>query len=160
MKNTVISFTSVKLPNGWLGNMSPYPISYDGKIWRTLEALFQALRFDNEEIREIIRNEKSPMASKMMAKKFKSEMVVVPMSELDVYNMRMCLKLKLEQHPKIQYLLKATENKTIIEDIGNRKGERHQFWGAKWNGLEWEGHNVMGKLWMELRGNMDTKPFS
>jgi N-glycosidase YbiA len=154
MKSTVITFTSVKLPFGWLGNMSPYPINYDGKIWRTTEALFQALRFESDEIREIIRNEKSPMAAKMMAKKFKSEMVVVPMSETDVNNMRLCLRLKYEQHSEIQLLLKATENKIIIEDIGNRKGERHKFWGVKWNGAEWEGQNKMGKLWMELREEM------
>jgi ribA/ribD-fused uncharacterized protein len=154
MKKTVLTFTSVKLPHGWLGNMSPYPIKYDRKIWRTSEALFQALRFESEEIREIIRNEKSPMAAKMMAKKFKNEMIIVPMSELDVNNMRMCLKLKYEQHPKIQFLLKETENKIIIEDIGKRNGERHKFWGARWNGLEWEGENMMGKLWMELRAEI------
>ena len=46
-----ISFTKVSLPFGWLGNMSPFPILYEGKEWKTTEALFQALRFDDESIK-------------------------------------------------------------------------------------------------------------
>lgn len=57
----VIGFTKVKLPYGWLGNMSPYPIEFGGKIYKTSEALFQALRFNDEEIQEIIISEKSPI---------------------------------------------------------------------------------------------------
>jgi predicted NAD-dependent protein-ADP-ribosyltransferase YbiA (DUF1768 family) len=34
---------------GWLGNMSPHPVKYEGKWWLTAEALFQALRFGKYE---------------------------------------------------------------------------------------------------------------
>ena len=51
---TIIPFTKTGLPNGYLGNMFPSPIEYDGKVWKTAEALFQALRFDDDEIRELI----------------------------------------------------------------------------------------------------------
>lgn len=54
----VVSFTKVSLPHGWLGNMSPYPINFGGVIWRTSEALFQSLRFKDNEIKELIRVEK------------------------------------------------------------------------------------------------------
>jgi predicted NAD-dependent protein-ADP-ribosyltransferase YbiA (DUF1768 family) len=64
-----ISFTEIKLPNGWLGNMSPYKINYLNKEWRTTEALFQALRFSDDVIQEKIRLDKSPMTAKMVAKK-------------------------------------------------------------------------------------------
>src|SRR5262249_49560871 len=63
----VIAFTKVDLPYGWLGNMAPFPVMHDGRGYRTTEALFQALRFDQEPIREAIRGEKSPMAAKMRA---------------------------------------------------------------------------------------------
>ena len=43
----IISFSKVALPYGWLGNMAPYPIIYEGKRWRTIEALFQSLRFNS-----------------------------------------------------------------------------------------------------------------
>jgi predicted NAD-dependent protein-ADP-ribosyltransferase YbiA (DUF1768 family) len=64
-----ISFTKTDLPYGWLGNMFAAPITYNGQIWRTSEALFQALRFEDETIREVIRNDKSPMGAKMLSKR-------------------------------------------------------------------------------------------
>lgn len=147
----MIKFTKVSLPYGWLGNMAPFPVMYNGKKWLTIEALFQALRFENEKIIEEIRLEKSPMGAKMKAKKNKLLYVVEPMSEKDLENMRMCVRLKLEQHPRLVGQLLATNDQLICEDIGKRNGERHKFWGAKEINGVWEGKNMMGKIWMELR---------
>jgi hypothetical protein len=61
--------------------------------------LFQALRFHDPEIQNIIRLEKSPMGAKMKVKKYKDKMVMAAMSEKDVENMGTCVKLKLDQHP-------------------------------------------------------------
>ena len=149
-----ISFTKVDLPYGWLGNMAPYPIIYEDKEWRTSEALFQAMRFDSNEIKEIIRNEKSPMAAKMKAKSNKCSYIVQPMSEKDIDNMRLCLNLKFNQHSSLKEKLLKTGEHTIIEDIGSRRGARHEFWGAYKNEKnEWVGNNLMGKLLMPLREN-------
>lgn len=95
-KSVVIEFTKVDMPWGWLGNMFASPIEYNGKKWLTSEALFQALRFEDEEIRELIRIEKSPMGAKMKAKGNKNRMVIEPMSEKDVENMKMVVRLKFE----------------------------------------------------------------
>ena len=147
----VINFTKVDLPYGWLGNMAPYPIQLNGQVWRTSEALFQALRFDNLEIREVIRDQKSPMSAKMKAKPYKEQMVVAPCSPQDLDNMRLCIRLKFDQHSALKEKLMKTADHEIIEDIGARAGARHLFWGAKRiNGL-WQGENNMGKLLMELR---------
>ncbi len=149
-----ISFTKVDLPYGWLGNMAPYPIIYEDKEWRTSEALFQAMRFDSNEIKEIIRNEKSPMAAKMKAKSNKCSYIVQPMSEKDIDNMRLCLNLKFNQHSSLKEKLLKTGEHTIIEDIGSRRGARHEFWGAYKNEKnEWVGNNLMGKLLMQLKEN-------
>ena len=147
----MITFTKVALPFGWLGNMSPYPVTYKGQIWRTTEALFQAMRFENETIKELIRAEKSPMGAKMKAKKHKAEMVIKPMSAQDVENMKTCLQLKVEQHPVLKIKLKSTRDRVIVEDIGKRKGQRHLFWGAKIQNGQPIGENTLGKLWMALR---------
>lgn len=148
-------FNKVKEEFGWLGNMAPYPIIYENQIWRTSEALFQAMRFDEPEIKEIIRNEKSPMGAKMKAKFFRENMCVEPMSDFDVKNMKKCIKLKFEQHAEIKRKLIETGKSEIIEDIGTRNGGRHKFWGAKrHNENEFEGQNVMGKLLMELRDEL------
>jgi ribA/ribD-fused uncharacterized protein len=153
MKIVVIEFTKVDLPYGWLGNMYASEIDYEGKKWRTSEALFQALRYENAEIKEIIRNEKSPIAAKMKAKskEFENQKVVVPMSERDVENMKMVVKLKFDQHEDLKNKLLKTGNHVIVENIGNRNGARHLFWGMKKVNGEWMGENKMGKILMQLR---------
>ena len=148
----IISFSKVALPYGWLGNMAPYPIIYEGKRWRTIEALFQSLRFTDENIIEAIRNEKSPMGAKMKAKSFMPSYSISPLSHQDIENMKLCLKLKFIQHSDLRNKLLKTGEHTIIEDIGSRRGARHEFWGAYKNEKnEWVGNNLMGKLLMELR---------
>jgi ribA/ribD-fused uncharacterized protein len=151
VKKVVIEFTKVDLPYGWLGNMYGSPIRYEGKIWKTSEALFQALRYDDEEIRELIRNEKSPMGAKMKAKANKDKMVVVPMSERDIENMKMVVRMKFDQNPVLKSKLKITGEHEIVENIGVRNGERHLFWGMKKVNGEWVGNNMMGKILMEIR---------
>ena len=145
-------FNGVKEPNGWMGNMAPYPIKFDGKVWLTSEALFQSMRYDDDSVKEMIRVEKSPMGAKMKAKKYRDQMVVVPMSELDVENMRKCVKMKFDAHPQLKRQLMNTKDAFIYEDIGNRNGERHKFWGAKkLSESEGDGNNMMGKILMDLR---------
>ena len=79
-------------------------------------------------------------------------MVIVPMSELDVENMRKCVKMKFDAHPQLKRQLMNTKDAFIYEDIGNRNGERHKFWGAKkLSEIEGDGNNMMGKILMDLR---------
>lgn len=40
----------VKDEGGCWGNMAPFPVEVWGKQWATTQALFQAMRFDDEEI--------------------------------------------------------------------------------------------------------------
>ena len=154
----MIWFKKVAEKYGWMGNMAPYPIMFEGKIWRTSEALFQGMRFDDEEIKEIIRKEKSPMGAKMKAKKYSDQMVVVPMTELDVEQMKKCVRMKFDQHPALKKMLLDTVGAYIYEDIGNRKGERHKFWGVKKiSENEGDGQNMMGRILMELRDELLEK---
>lgn len=146
-----IAFTKVRLPYGWMGNMAPFPVSYDDKTFRTTEALFQALRFDDTAIHEIIRAEKSAMAAKMQAKNRQDKMVIVPQSTADVDNMRMVLRLKLSTHPALREELLATGDAVIVEDCTRRPHGSGLFWGAALIDNAWTGENVLGTLWMELR---------
>jgi ribA/ribD-fused uncharacterized protein len=147
----MITFTKVKLPYGWLGNMAPYPVTYEGKEYRTTEALFQALRFDDDEVIEEIRAEKSPMSAKMIAKKHKEKMVIVPCGPRDLMNMRKVIGLKVEQHPELKEMLIGTGDETIIEDCTKRDRGSARFWGAVLVDGEWEGKNFLGKIWMIVR---------
>jgi ribA/ribD-fused uncharacterized protein len=134
---------------GWLSNMSPHPIGH----WRTAEHAFQVLRFaDDSDIRRLIKDAKSPMAAKMIAKKHATEMIVQPRTDQDVDNMTKILRLKLEQHPLLLEGLIATGSRHIVEDCTARPSESGLFWGAcrQANGT-WSGTNMLGTLWMKLR---------
>lgn len=154
----VVSFTKVSLPHGWLGNMSPFPIEFGGKTWRTSEALFQALRFKDEAIQELIRAEKSPMGAKMVMKGKSEHIVIEKHGKKDLMNMKMCLKIKLAQHPSLVDLLIATGDLPIIEDVTKRGASGgNLIWGAMLVDGEWVGQNKLGKLWMEIRETYKTK---
>ena len=89
--DSVIKFTKVDLPFGWLSNMSPHSILYKGDEYATAEALFQCLRFDDEQIQTQIWEQASPMAAKMKARKHAAQMVIEPRSEQGVENMGLVL---------------------------------------------------------------------
>jgi len=148
----VVTFTKVSLPNGWLSNMSPYPIEFGGKKWKTSEALFQSFRFNDDEIKELIRAEKSPMSAKQIMNENTDKLSIIKHSKRDVINMKMCLRIKLLYHPILIGRLIETGNKQIIEDVTARGDVGgNLFWGAMLVDGVWKGENTLGKLWMELR---------
>lgn len=147
-----ISFTKVALEYGWMGNMSPHPVVHNGLTYRTSEALFHALRLpEGHEGREKIREQKSPMAAKMVSKTLKDEYVVEPWSAEDVTNMIFCVKLKMEQHPELMSWLLATGDAMIYEDVSSRDRGSGSFWGASKTSGEWVGENILGQILMEVR---------
>ena len=161
---SVIAFTKVASPYGWLGNMSPHPVVFRGVRYRTTEALFQCLRFPNDgRVQRGILGMKSPMGAKMHAKRHRTRLKVSICDAADLKRMALCLRLKCEQHPELRAMLVATGRADLIEDCTARPrdveidGKNHAaglpFWGARWNlrSREWDGVNALGKLWMELR---------
>lgn len=150
---TILTFTKVNLPWGWLSNMSPHQVSLDEVTWRTAEHLFQALRFAQESpVRALIRAQKSPMGAKMAAKAHAGQMIVAPRSEEDLAQMRQVLRRKLAQHPDLVAELARSGDALLIEDVTRRPSQAGLFWGVadpltdRRRGLNW-----LGRLWMELR---------
>jgi hypothetical protein len=156
-----IAFTKVNLPYGWLGNMSADPVVYRGKRYRTAEALFQSMRFEKHPaVQEAIRDCTSPMSAKMVAKKHRHliEDTVERMGAEDVERMRLCIRLKVEQHPALKRLLLATGERLLVENVGTRRRVSDLFWGAYWDADQaaWVGENTLGKCWMDLRASLRT----
>lgn len=110
--------------------------------------------------RELIRNEVSPMAAKMIAKAHKDDMTVKPMSDADLVNMRIVLETKLHQHAHLIEALVETGDAILVEDVAARKNLSGLFWGAY---VTSEGTlcgaNKLGKLWMELRAQHRPSPY-
>lgn len=164
-----IAFTEAGLPYGWLGNMSGgYPVEFKGVRYPSTEALFQCLRFpDDGEAQEAIRTATTFMAKKRARKRVKENppRLRVPIcDDADLARMKLCLVLKLAQNAQLIAPLMATGTADIIEDCTARPidteidGKNHfggkPFWGAKKTAAGWEGNNALGKIWMEIRGEL------
>lgn len=162
---TIIAFTKVSMPYGWLGNMSPHPVRFgveygfpypatilEGSSFRTAEAAFQVSRLPlDHPARETIMAAKSPFAAKLAVKPFRKDFVIEPCSEDDVYNMRLVLMAKLACNPELVRELRATGDATIVEDCTKRPGANGLFWGAASINGGWKGKNMLGLLWMDIR---------
>lgn len=157
-KKSEILITRVKEPSGWLSCMSPHPVVYEGQTYRTVEALFQSLRFEGQpRIQEELRNCKSPIGAKMIARRWRAKLNrtgIWDYAESDRELMRRCLRLKLQQHPKLKLRLIETGEAIIIEDCTTHDREAARIWGQVKVKRTWVGQNILGQLWMELRSEL------
>jgi hypothetical protein len=151
----VLSFRKVDEEFGWLSNMSAHRLKVEDVWYHTCEHYFQCLRFDDRIVRGEIGSVKSPMRAKMVAKKYKEKMVVVPRSEEDLEAMRQVIRFKVQMHPNLQReLVGQNPDSVIIEDCTHRGGESAKFWGMIKSGDVWVGQNWLGRLWMDLRSEL------
>jgi ribA/ribD-fused uncharacterized protein len=157
-RKEVVSFRTTSGIHGALSNMAPgFPVLLNGMRIRSVEALYQALRFPHlpEAQREIVQQH-SPMTAKMVSRRF-IDQTRDDWSDVKIPIMRWCLRLKLAQNwQAFSEALLATGDQPIVEDSRN-----DPFWGAMPKpGEQLEGQNVLGRLLMELREKRRTTPES
>lgn len=68
-----------------------------------------------------------------------------------------CLELKLHYHPDLKQLLIETKHARIAEGCSSRPGGSGKFWGAALVNGNWQGSNVLGKLWMNIRNEFQVE---
>lgn len=164
-----IKFYEKKDPYYEFSNYAEYPVTIEGISYKTTEHYYQAQKFiyegancSNLEYAELIRSQKTPNMARILGTQeikqnfawakalrikideYKGKVISDPkwdLHKIDV--MRVALKHKFEQHPRLARLLKETGDKEIIED-----SPRDYFWGI---GRLGNGQNWLGKLLMELR---------
>lgn len=149
----------VKQAWGWMGNMAPFGVEYDGQHWPSTEALFQALRFaPDDPIRAAIRSAGTAFEAKQVALSNACSMIIAPRSSEDLDHMRMVLRLKIDQNEAVLRdrltELRKSRGIPIVEDCTSRPNESGLFWGAALIDAaagSWTGHNWLGRLWMEIR---------
>lgn len=153
-----ISFTKTKLPYGWMGNMYPCKLVHNDLEWKSTEAIFQSLRFNDEDIIESIRLSKNGFDAKQVAIQNIDKMFIERLSKQDIDNMRYCVGLKLDQNKDFKSLLLNTENLPIYEDV-TKRGDvgSNLFWGAMLVNGNWVGENILGEIWMEFRRNLSEE---
>lgn len=126
-----------------LDNFSSFKVEVDGYLYASLEEAYQSSLFlpDYPEIAEQIKNSHSAHeAQKIMQKnvekvKYTNQQQLVIMEKL--------LRLKLEQNPYVLKKLLETNDYYIVEG-----SPKDNYWG--W-GINRDGRNQLGKIWMKLR---------
>lgn len=137
----------IKIPyyensNFALHNFSAHAITYKGDVYPTAEHAFHASKFDDEKIKDEIKNAESPVAAFALGKKYKP-LRKKNWDEIKAAVLYEILTEKATQHEDVRLALLATGNEDIVEDNPN-----DAFWG---NGKDGNGRNETGKILMRIR---------
>lgn len=138
--------------DGWyvFDNYAPLQVEWRGKLYPTSEHAYQAAHFiDNyPELAEKIRLCRSPGEASDMANE-NSEFDDPDWREKRLNIMEEILRCKLRQHELVSETLRKSGNKTIVE-----MNDDDDFWG--W-GRGRNGRNELGKIWMKLREELNSR---
>ena len=156
-RDQCIFFRKTSEAFGGLSNMcAGFVIEVGNYSFLTTEALYQAFRFNEEEIQQIIMDEKSPMAAKMKSKKYR----VTTREDWDgvrIDIMEWCLRMKLKCNwQSFSTLLLSTADRKIVEE-----SHKDKFWGTVSEDAQvLAGKNILGKLLMKIREEIRDEKLS
>jgi GTP cyclohydrolase II len=140
-----IKFYHSDQPWGELSNFSHHSIFLKNKIWPTVEHFYQAQKFAGMENEEVIRQAKTAVLAKKIARSLK-ELVRVDWLGVKQQVMQEGLQAKFSQHPDLAHLLISSGSRELIEHT-----ENDMYWG---DGGDGSGQNKLGLLIMHLRSEL------
>lgn len=126
-------------------NYSSFMLEWNGKLYPTSEHAYHSEKFEDENLKEQLRNTRSAHDSQVFANTNKDKRRK-DWDDVKLDIMREILKAKVSQHPYVMKKLVESGDKELIEDSW-----RDDFWG--W-GPNKDGANHLGKLWMEIRSEL------
>lgn len=134
-------------PYGEFSNFASYAILLKGKLWPTTEHYYQAQKYQDPDLEEMIRLAPSPMSAKDLTRLPQYP----PRVDWDTVKddvMRDALRAKFTQYPHLRQLLLATGETPLAEHTPN-----DHYWA---DGGDGSGQNMLGRLLMELRATLRT----
>lgn len=132
-----------------LSPFSAHRIRIWGEVFPTLEHAYQASRIKPGPERDAIKSASSPMDAWREGQKHKNN------PDLQVSNfdkdavVEELFRAKLSQHPDISAVLKESGDKELLKVY-----DTDYYWGT---GADGSGENRMGKIWMKIRDELNTK---
>lgn len=134
-----------------LDNFSAFGLIMDGEYFQTSEHAFQYLKFVNTniEIANRIKESFSPNEARQIAQKNK-ENKESNWSQIKYEKMKKVLRLKTEQNPYVKKVLLDTKDYVIAENCIDEDTD----WGLDNNN---QGNNNLGKIWMEIRDEINNE---
>jgi ribA/ribD-fused uncharacterized protein len=136
---------------------SPYTahaIELDGVVYPTIEHAYQCQRYDDSKIREEICAARSPVKAWEVSTKYK-HLQKADFRERKFEVMKMLMLLKVEQHEEVRNALLDSKDMKIVKHIVTYPpGD-----GVWDDGVDGSGENKMGKMWMEIREELQKKRY-
>lgn len=129
-------------------NFASFAVKYGDRIWMTSEHAYQAAKFEEKDIIDLIHTSLSAHNSKKIAKEYKDK-IKANWDEIKISVMEDIVRAKIATHPYIREKLLGTGDREIIED-----SHQDSFWGR---GADFKGRNELGKVWMKIRKELQNK---
>jgi ribA/ribD-fused uncharacterized protein len=126
-------------------NFSAFGVTWRGRWAMTSEHHYHASKFNDEEIINEIYAANSAHDALKISRKYEAEGRIRSdwSRKLAVEIMYDIITCKHDQNPYVQKQLKESVGRALIENA-----PKDSFWGR---GPDWQGLNMLGKLWMKLR---------
>lgn len=128
---------------GFLSNLSPAPIRFEGKTFRSSEDAYQYGKPRDRAVAEWLISAPKPHLTALAAHALLRYDVRPDWNAMKVQRMREVLRAKFTQHADLAQKLIETGSADLIED-----SKTDAFWGV---GKRGNGKNMLGALLMELR---------
>lgn len=132
-----------------LDNFSAFAVISHSRLVPTVEHGYQASKFTDEKIIEEVLNAPSAHEAKKIGNRVEYQAEVRPdWQEIKVYGvMKPLLRDKRDRHEYVRKKLVQSRGMVLVED-----SSEDSFWGR---GPDFNGLDMLGKLWMELRDELE-----
>ena len=125
-----------------LSSWSAYPFELDGAVWPTVEHYYQAMKFEDPELREAVRKAPDAAAAQQLAKRHRRRQRK-DWPQLKRTMMTRAVYVKCRAWPTLTDELLATGELKLVEN-----SQYDYYWGC---GRDLRGDNVYGKVLMDVR---------
>ena len=131
--------------NNLLSSYSRYGFQLEDAEWPSAEHYYQAMKFEDDDIRETIRQASHPMDAAKLAKKYRKQ-VRKDWEKIKVTVMKRGTYIKCRTHEEVASALKKTGDKKIVEN-----SQFDYYWGC---GRDGRGENMYGQILMDIRDKL------
>lgn len=134
---------------------SPYTahtITIDGVVYPTVEHAYQCARYTDPQIIEAVRTAKSPVEAWKISAQYKPH-TISTFAERKLEIMKDLMRKKVEQHDDVRQALIDSGDVMIVKHITTGP-PADGFWD---DGEDGKGLNHIGRMWMEIREELNKK---
>ena len=133
---------------------SAHSIIVDGKVYPTVEHAYQCSRYTDHELRKEILLAKSTLSAWEISSRNKDRQIAdFKNGDFKISIMKSLMQLKVAQHEDVRKALIDSRGHKIVKHIFTYP-PGDGFWD---DGINGEGLNHIGNLWMEIRDEEERK---